>query len=211
VWPGLLAVLVAAGRPRPLAGRLAVAAAGMAAVPFLVAPAGYAASVYRDWWAALIETRSVRWPGYRDAWTAAEAAGWRVDPAAYRAAQVAGALAVLLACRAPAGPPDRLRVALAGWLCWQLVLGPGTEQNTYGMITPVMSGEALRARRKGQGCAGALIPLAAVIVFTFGDVEEAIARHWSAARAVLPGAVAAFAGWLVWPRPAGTTLGTPGD
>src|SRR5437870_1037474 len=56
VWPGLLAALVAAGRPRALAGRLAAAAAGLAAVPFLVAPAGYAAGVYRDWWAALVET-----------------------------------------------------------------------------------------------------------------------------------------------------------
>jgi hypothetical protein len=201
LWPLAWAAVVAAGRPRRLGPRLVATLAGLAAVPVLVAPPETVARVYGEWGHVLRLGQGLRWPGYRDLMTVWEQTGLPADPLVYRFAQLAGAGCVLVASLAAGrharGERRGLAVGLAAWLCWQLLLGPGSERNTYGLIIPVIAWEVLRARRAGSGWGWPGVALAVVLLFSSGDIERVVGRKMPGAAAVLPAAVAGFAAWLV--------------
>ncbi|MDB5311796.1 MAG: hypothetical protein JWO38_5998 [Gemmataceae bacterium] len=202
LWPLAWAAVVAAGRPRRLGPRLAVALAALAAIPALAASPETAAGVYQEWEYVLRVGQGLRWPGYRDLLTVWDLTGVPVDPLVYQVVQFAGGCGVVIASLAAGRRPGCYRrglaVGLGAWLCWQLLLGPGSERNTYGLVIPVMGWEVLRARRAGAAWAWPGGALAVVVLFSSGDVERVIGQYVPGSTAVLPAAVAVFAGWMVF-------------
>ncbi|HXD89278.1 MAG TPA: glycosyltransferase family 87 protein [Urbifossiella sp.] len=195
LWPAAWLVVVMVRRPRAMVIPVACAAAAFAALPFLVDAPNGAAQVYREWGESLGENHVQRWPGYRDAITVVNAAGIPIDPLTHRTAQFIGAAGVLAAAWSANrySPRRGLAVGLLAWMCWQLLLGPGSERNTYGMILPLIAWEALCARRSGGGWLFPATAMAIVFLFSSGDVERAVGRHAPWAAAILPAAVATFA------------------
>jgi alpha-1,2-mannosyltransferase len=110
-----------------------------------------------------------------------------------------------------------LTLILSMWAAWQLLLGPATEQFTYGIIAPsaawaVLVSFAERRARWLTVSAWALLALAPA-----GDIESAIARVFPVSPILAPLGVVLFAGWLLWhewgeahtvvPSPSGRGLG----
>jgi hypothetical protein len=203
LWP-LAGVTLIAAWPRPLVPRLIVALIAFAALPFLAASPETVLYDYREWETVLRLGQGLRWPGYRDLQTVCEEMGVAVKPRAYQVAQLLGgglALAACLAAYRRAKPGQTgLEFALAIWLSWQLLLGPGSERNTYGLIAPFMAWEFVRgylARRRW------LVPglcYAVIVLYSSGDAEKVTLKAFSGAEAILPIAVCVFAAWLVWHR-----------
>ncbi|HEY3787840.1 MAG TPA: glycosyltransferase family 87 protein, partial [Urbifossiella sp.] len=131
LWPVAWLAVVAAGRPRQLLPRSMAALAALAAIPFLMAAPDTALQVYRDWGSALNTGQAQRWPGYRDLITVFLEWDVAIDPAIYRIIQLAGAGLVLSAAFVSrhVSRSDRigLSAGLAAWMCWQLLVGPGSE------------------------------------------------------------------------------------
>ena len=193
LWPAAWLAVAMVRRPRAMLIPVACAVAVFAALPFLADAPDRAAQVYRDWGESLGENHVQRWPGYRDAITVLNAAGIPVDPLTHRAAQLIGAAGVLAAAWSRYSPRRGLAVGLLAWMCWQLLLGPGSERNTYGMILPLLAWEALRVRRFGGAWLFPATATAVVFLFSSGDVERAVGRQIPWAAAILPAAVATFA------------------
>ena len=93
----------------------------------------------------------------------------------------------------------------AMWAAWQLFLGPGTEQLTYGIIAPsaawaVMASFAERRARWLTVTAWAMLAL-----LPSGDIENAVLKVFPAGTILLPLAVLLFVAWLVWHERGGTS------
>lgn len=204
LWPLAGVALIAAWRPSRLVPRLAVTLLGLAAFPMAFTAPAKVAQAYSEWWEVLQAGQGLRWPGYRDLLTVCETARLAVPPPLYRVAQAVGGgvalLASLIAYRRATGGRTGLEIGLAAWLCWQLLLGPGSERNTYGLIVPLMGWEALRAYRTGRRWLWPGVAFVAVLLFSSGDAERTTLRWLSGAEAVLPVSVAMFAVWVGWNR-----------
>ncbi len=201
VWPLAWAAVVVVGQLRSLGWRLAVALAGLLAIPALTAPPEQVAQSYKDWWYILGVGEGYRWPGYRDLLTILQQIDLTVNPHVYRVAQVAAGFGVLLAALSATRQTGDVRrglgVGLGAWLCWQLILGPGSERNTYGLIVPLIGWEVIRARQDGRSWWWPGTALAVILLFTSGDVERSVCQWLPAAKATLPMAVLGFAAWLL--------------
>jgi hypothetical protein len=201
IWPLALVMLLVPWWPWALGSRFLAAGATLAAVPFLTRPWPYVLDQYRGWAAMLIDTRTLRWPGYRDAWTIWEATGAPPHLDAYLGLQLIGGLAVLAWClvqgRRNRDVRHRLTSILAAWVTWQMLFGPGTERLTYMILAPVTAWAVVAslARRRGRTLA-----LAAWLMtgpFGMGGLERALEPYSAAATAILPLGALVFAVWLV--------------
>jgi alpha-1,2-mannosyltransferase len=201
VWPLAAVLLLIACWPRQLAGRFALAFAAFALVPFLTASPTAVVAAHAEWSHYLTLTSAWRWPGHRDAWTVWEAIATPVNPQAYRLLQALlalGALALCLRCRfRPVSQRQLLTVVLGSWVCWQLLVGPGTERNTYGLIAPLMSWGVVFAWKERQGrlCVGLSCLL--LLLFSIGEVERGLGLWFPGAKAMIPLSVAGYAVWLI--------------
>lgn len=213
IWPIALLLLLACYWPRQLIPRALAAGAGLAFLPFLTRSWTEVVAEYRGFYAILVATNPVRWPGYRDAWTILEQVV-RVDPTLYDALRAAGVVVVLAFClhqrrRLPAGT-HLATATLSAWTTWQLLLGPGTERLTYGLIAPFTSAAVLVAGMAGRLRRTALTAWWLTAILGAGGVERALQPFFPAAPAIQPAGVVVFAVWIAlwdwsWPQRFGAT------
>ncbi len=153
VYPLALGLLLAAAYPRRFAGRLVVALAAVAVLPFLFQHPGYVAGQYAEWFGVLGGGDRKSWPAhmaYRDLWLLFRVARLPVSPHAYLAIQVlagAGCAAVCVAGRLRGWElPRVLTAALTLGTCWMMLCGPATESSTYVLLAPAVAWGVLSAR-----------------------------------------------------------------
>jgi hypothetical protein len=200
MWPIALVMLLWVYWPKQITGRFAAACATLAAVPFLTAPPRYVLEQYGGFVARQIESSQLRWEGFRDAWTIWEAFG---EPHAgiYLVLQGVGAAAVLGWClwqrRRLGLGPRLLAVTLAIWASWQLLLGPGTERLTYGLIAPFTAAAVVQSfavkRLRGLSLAAWLM----TVILGAGRFERLLLPYFSWSPAIQPLGVAVFVVWLL--------------
>jgi hypothetical protein len=90
-----------------------------------------------------------------------------------------------------------LAFVLALWAGWQLVFGPGTERNTFGLIAPLSAWGLLSSlqQRRGRLLMGTAFLL--MTASTFGVIERTLAVHYPAVLAAHPLGVLLFLDWLL--------------
>ena len=134
--------------------RLGVCLLGLGAIPFLTKPFGWVCRQYEGWFALLTGPAQIRHT-YRDTWTIWEAIHPPVHPTVYMVLQLTTAAVVLGLClwQAWRGLPVKrlLLFILVMWACWQLLLGPATERNTFGLIAPLSSWGLITALEQKRG------------------------------------------------------------
>ena len=200
LWPIAAAMLMIACWPRKLWWRFGVAMEGLAIVPFLTASPQYVFWQFGEYAKRLDYVEGARFGGYRDAWTIVEQL---VEPNrhAFLAAQLLGALVVLAFClwRRLRAPSERQAMtALVGaWVAWQLLLGPGSERLTYGILAPLASWAVIESFAQGRRRTLALAAWTFSTVLGAGVVERLIAPYVFGAPAIQPLGVAIFAVWLI--------------
>ena len=202
LWPMAVVLLLMACWPRQLVWRFPVPIAVLATVPFLTRPFNIVLQQYQSWYVCLTRVQQGRLPGYRDAWTIWEELCPPPDRQIYMFMQLGAAALVLVWClwqkRRTRSTGYLLTLILSMWVCWQLLLGPGTEQLTYGIIAPSMAwavASTFGSRKRGHVLA--VTACAIVILFGLGDVEKEVLSFLPFARVILPMGVALFAAWLV--------------
>jgi len=206
LWPLAAAMLLIACWPRRLLGRFAAAMMTFALVPFLAGRPATVVGVYGDWALSLLGTKVARWPGYRDLWTVWELVSPPVHAGTYVALQLAAALAVLvfclLCCYRPVSRRQLLTTVLGSWVCWQLLWGPATERNTYGLMAPLMAWGVVVAWQQLRASFSLAAAVMAYLLFSIGDLEWTLSSWLPAAPALLPLSVVLYAVWFVqyaWP------------
>jgi alpha-1,2-mannosyltransferase len=218
VWPLAVVLLLMACWPRQLLARFAVALAVVGAIPFCTKPFAWVCQEYTAWFAMLLGPAQLRQGHeYRDAWTVWELIHTPVDPRAYMVLQLAAAAVVLLLCWrrkcsrhtpcAAAGErhaeracyEDVLTFILAMWAAWQLVFGPGTERNTFGLIAPLTAWGLMTAWSERRGRVLMTAAFALTTLANFGVVERALGSVFPAVIAMHPVGVLLFVVWLNLP------------
>ena len=216
VWPLAAALLMTACWPRQLAWRLAVSLLGVGAIPFLTKPFAWVCSQYHAWFSMLVGPAQIRHV-YRDAWTIWELIYVPVNEQGYLALQLAAAAAALGLCwwyrRRATSPAALLTFILALWTAWQMVFGPGTERNTFGLIAPLSAWGLLTALvgaisnrpyptlEEKRGRVLMCTAFALTTLANFGVVERALADFFPAVVAMHPVGVLLFVAWLLaWAR-----------
>jgi hypothetical protein len=202
IWPLLAGALLALRWPKKLVGPLAAAIAGLALVPFLSKSPSYVLATYQEWIQCLTQRllHGQRYIGYRDAWTIWEAFGTPTK-FAYHALQAALGLAVCGACywqlRRGKSAAAWIASTLGLWGALQLLVGPGTERMTYGLIAPALSWNLLvsLAERRWRWLAGGA--WIAVGILGSGACERALLPYWSHAALIQPLGAVLLACWLV--------------
>ncbi len=230
LWPMVIVLLLLMCWPRQLSFRLAVVFAVLLLVPFVTRPPSTVVWQYQEWYRCLTGPLQGRWYGYRDAWTIWEQICSLVHsqprlPPDYRAyqpehyrvyqtLQLATLAGVFVWCwrqrKRLAGDTARLLlVVFSMWSAWQLFIGPGTEQLTYGLIAPAAAWALLAsfAEKKARW-----LTIAAWLLLTAlpaSDIEVAVRRVFPLGMILAPLGAALFIAWLVWherkPRPCKTS------
>jgi hypothetical protein len=201
VWPIAVAAFLIGCWPRPLSWRFALSVTGWALVPFLTKPASVVCMQYHEWYNALVGRILLERHFYRDAWAVWELIQASVPRNAYIAAQFATAFLVLALClwqrkKAPT-ISHQLTFVLAMWAAWQLVFGPATERNTFGLIGPLTSWAMLTAWTQKRGVRLMLASMVCTILLANGSVERALEGTFPMIAVAHPLGVALFAIWLV--------------
>jgi hypothetical protein len=200
VWPLAAALLLVACWPRRLSWRLAVALLVVAAVPLVTKPPAVVMTRYHEWFAAMVGPMQLR-HDYRDAWTIWELIHPPVPEQAYAILQLGGAAVVLGLCLwqrlRGATVPQLLTFILGTWLVFQLIFGPGTERNTFGILGPLAAWAVITAwtEKWGRVVMGAVLLL--TVVAANGQVERALTGLLPAVKAAHPVGVLLFGAWLV--------------
>lgn len=202
LWPAAIAMLFAACWPRQLIGRLAAITAILLAVPFLTASPEQVIATYQDWGRSLGQDQAARRPAYRDALTIWAVTGLPADPTAFRVVGLGAAAGAALVCwfslRRASDPRQAVLVALGLGVCWELLFGPGSEQNTYGVVLPLVGWAALFTRDRRYERYWVAATFTAMALLSCGDVESGLGKLFPGIRAVLPATAASFAVWLTW-------------
>ena len=210
LWPIAIVLLLVVCWPRQLIGRLAAVGAALASIPFLTRPPNIVMWQYHQWYASLTGPLQGRWPGYRDAWTVWEQlcplVRCQADLAPYRhtymALQLLTAMAVLGWCfwqrRRVQSVGRLLTLILSMWASWQLLLGPGTEQLTYGIIAPSASWAVLVSFAEKRARWATVTAWAMLSLLPAGDIEQAAIAVCPGGKALLPLGVVLLVAWLVW-------------
>lgn len=212
LWPLAIVLLLVACWPRQLIGRFAAACAALAAAPFLTRPFDKVVWQYSEWYASITGPLQGRWGGYRDAWTVWEnlcpassgLADWNQaeNRHVYMALQLASAAAVLGWClwqrRRLASTGHLLALIYAMWASWQLFLGPGTEQLTYGLIAPATSWAVVVSFAERRARWLTVAAWAMLALLAAGDIEKTALAVFPAGKMLLPLGVTLFVAWLVW-------------
>ncbi|HAH44321.1 MAG TPA: hypothetical protein DCM07_05585, partial [Planctomycetaceae bacterium] len=144
LWPAALALLLMARFPWQLSTRFAAACALLILPPFLTRPLPVVLEQYQNWYGLLTGPyRTLRQGGLRDAYTIAEQFGTYVDDRIYTLLQLGMAGLALLWCLRLAKISGSMQTYFTGvlttWVCWQLLVGPGTERLTFLLAAPLAS------------------------------------------------------------------------
>ncbi len=200
-WAIAVVLLLAVHWPRRLIGRWLAASAGIAMLPFLIAPRE-AMWQYQTWVMRLAETESMRWRGYRDAWTIWNALWPPVNRYAYKVLQLgtaAGVAAWLLWQRWRGTSLARLLALIyAMWVSWQLLFGPASEQLTYGILAPAASWAVLVSFEEKRDRWLTVAAWSMTALLASGDIEDAVVAIFPKGQVLLPLGVVLFVAWLVW-------------
>lgn len=204
IWPLALVMLLVVFWPRQLTWRFAVVCAVLALVPFLTRPPRVVAWQYREWYEGLTGPLQGRWGGYRDAWTIWEQFS-NPNHHIYMAMQLVGAIGVLGWCwwqhrrlKGIANPGHFLVLILSMWASWQLFLGPGTEQLTYGIIAPSAAWAVMASFAEKRARWLTVTTCAMLTLLPSGDIEKGIRLVFPSGVILLPLGVVLFVAWLVW-------------
>jgi hypothetical protein len=202
LWPVAWLSIVVCTRPRQLGVRTAAAFAGFAALPFLTATSESVSRTYGEWLSVLQVGQGLRWPGYRDLVTILNVIGIDPGSTSYQLLQVSSG-AVVLAVTLVAGRLANsyrhgLVVGLTAWMGWQLLLGPSSERNTYGMILPLIAWEAIRRTRTGRSGVPPLLAFVGILGLSAGEGERALGRFFAHSEAALPALVLGYLAWYAF-------------
>lgn len=201
LWPIAFALLALCCWPRPLIGRFALCMLLPAAVPFLSKPPHVVLWQYANWVEFLTGPCQQRWAAYRDFWTILTACRVPPSPLVYLILQLATAAAVAGWCfvRRLKGESDRglLAFTLAIWAAWQLLFGPGTERNTYGLAAPVIAWGVIASFGDPRRWRLAVAAWSVNVLFGgTGAFERIFDRALYEAEAVTPAGVLLLVIWL---------------
>lgn len=204
LWPIVAGGLLSVVWPKKMIGRLAIACAALAMIPFLTKAPRRVADYYESWSQRLIDRQAnaQRFTGYRDAWTIWEQIHSPVHKGAYFVMEAAAGLAVLgwsLWLKHPRSlkrsDAEIVICTLAAWASWQLLFGPGSERLTYLIIAPFASWAVIRSfveRRQGL----ATVAFLTTFVLGAGFAERIMVRAAPAAVALQPIGIILFVIWL---------------
>jgi hypothetical protein len=175
VYPVVVGLLLAAAYPRRFAGRLLVALAAVAALPFLFQRPGYVAGQYTEWLRALTEDDRRFWPlhmAYRDLWLLFRVCSAPVSPRAYQVIQALSGAACATVCVAGRMRNwDTARVltaVLTLGTCWMTLCGPATESSTFILLAPALALGILSARAENWQRPERWLPDAAGVLLLIG-------------------------------------------
>jgi hypothetical protein len=175
IYPLALGLLLAAVYPRRFAGRLVLALAAVAALPFLFQRPDYVAGQYAEWLRMLLGDDRKYWPihvAYRDLWLLFRITGTPMNPQVYQAIQVLSGAACAVVCvagRLRSWDPARvLTAAFALGTCWMTLCGPATESNTYVLLGPALGWALLAARVERWPGPERWLPLASASLLLVG-------------------------------------------
>ncbi len=199
IWPIAAALLLVSCWPRRLAARFCLALTAIGVIPLLTKSWPVLAQRYADWFGAIWGPMQKR-HDYHDAWTM-----WEIiatpTVADYALLQLSGALFVFALClwqRQKCGDAARLCTFVLGmWTSWQLVLGPGTERNTFCLLSPLAAWGVVSAFSMGRGQLMTLCAYALTFLASIGQFERALAGVCPLVSAAHPIGVCLFALWLV--------------
>jgi hypothetical protein len=202
IWPLAAAGLLVLRWPR-LIPRLIAASAALALLPLLMKSPDIVLAHYQDWFDTLLGRTftEVRRPGYRDAWILWETLWPPVHSTIYGGLQAAGGLLLLgylwFDGRKWADDRQYLLGALSLWSCWQLLLGPGSERLTYGIVAPFASWAVLRSFQTARGRTLALASWLFAGPLGTGEAERLLMRLSPAAPVLVPCSIILLASWFL--------------
>ncbi|MGD9645541.1 MAG: glycosyltransferase family 87 protein [Pirellulales bacterium] len=200
IWPIAAALVLVACWPRQLSWRWLAIMAVLAVVPFATQRPAYVAGQYQSFGELLMGPCQERWSAFRDAWTIWEAIG-TPDPRVFRILQLLAAGGVLAGClwkRLSGAPTERVVLAaVALWPAWQLLFGPASERNTYGLLAPAMALALVESWRSRRGLWLACLALACFLIGS-GGIERSLVKYASAAQAILPLGVVVYLLWFLY-------------
>ena len=209
-WPLAAGLLLSACRPRALAARLGACLLGVAASPFLTKPFALVCRRYYGWFVVLTGRAAVDRHTYRDAWTIWEQFQGHVPHRLYLAVQLASAAIVVGLClwqaRRSLSAQRLLLFVLVVWACWQLVFGPATERNTFGLLAPLTSWALITAFEEKRGRVVMSLAFVLTCSATFGVTERWLQTVFPWALLAHPIGTLLLAGWfLTWNARTGQT------
>jgi alpha-1,2-mannosyltransferase len=102
---------------------------------------------------------------------------------------------------------ELLMFILVIWTAWQMLLGPGTERNTFGLIAPLSAWCLLTALEQKRGRVLISLAFALMTLANFGIVERWLSDFLPAAEVMHPVGVLLLVAWLLvflfaWRQPA---------
>ncbi|MFO0884565.1 MAG: glycosyltransferase family 87 protein [Pirellulales bacterium] len=200
IWPVIMVLLIVLRWPKQLIGRGVVMMLALALLPYLFQHPRYVTQQYIDWYTVLTGPLQGRWQGYRDFWTIIEELRLPISVSGYKYLQVAS-LAGLFAYGIVANlklHSDRafLIATFSVWCCWQLLMGPGTERLTYGLIGPSAAFAVWESRRLGRSFIYVSILWWMISLFSMGSIELAFHPIFPLEKVLLPGALFSLTVWL---------------
>ena len=205
VWPIALAMLLMASRPAQLIPRFLACCLVLGLIPYAAQSPEFVTQQYSQFFSGLTGPMQVRHI-YRDAWTIWEFIAPPVPERGYQFLQLATAgLTLVFTLWQTVGQSDFRRALLAvvcAWSVWQLVFGPGSERNTFCIITPLIAWGLITAWESRRGVWLMLPGAALVLLFSFGLLERKLERLVPGTQLALPIGVLLCGAWLlVYARP----------
>jgi len=198
IWPIAAALVLLACWPRQLSWRWLAIMAVLAVVPFMTQRPSYVVGQYQSFGELLVGPCQERWSAFRDAWTIWESLG-TPDPRVFRVLQLIAAAGVLAAClwkRLSGAPTERVVLAaVALWPAWQLLFGPASERNTYGLLAPALALALITSWQSRRGRTLACVAIACFVIGS-GGIERSLAQYAPAAKAILPLGVVIYVAWF---------------
>lgn len=202
LWPAALALLLMARFPWQLSARFAAASALLVIPPFLTRPLPIVLQQYQNWYGLLTGPyRTLRQGGLRDAYTIAEQFGTYVDDRVYTLLQLGMAGLALLWCIRLAKISGSMQTYFTGvlttWVCWQLLVGPGTERLTFLLAAPIASWALIVSFKEQCHRVLAVVAWLMLIPLGTGGVERLLLPVTAWSPAILPLGIIPLMVWQI--------------
>jgi len=157
---------------------------------------------YQNWYGLLTGPyRTLRQGGLRDAYTIAEQFGTYVDDRIYTLLQLGMAGLALLWCLRLAKISGSMQTYFTGvlttWVCWQLLVGPGTERLTFLLAAPLASWALIVSFREHCHRILAVIAWLMLIPLGTGGVERLLLPIAAWSPAILPLGIIPLMVWQI--------------
>lgn len=200
LWPAALALLLMARFPFQLGPRFATACAVLVLPPFLTRPLPVVVQQYQNWYDLLTGPyRTLRQAGLRDAYTIAENFGTYIDDRVYTLLQLGMAGLALLWClrltRITTSKEAYFTGVLTTWVCWQLLVGPGTERLTFLLAAPIASWALIVSMQELCYRGLALTAWLLLVPLGMGAVERVLLPVAAWSPAILPLGILPLMAW----------------